>query len=233
VPVAVPVGANPPAQRRDQAAHTLLDLHGRIPCLICITHGKTHDVKILDILLPEPGAFDLFDRGSLDFRRLCRFTQGLAFFVTRAQSNFDYGRRSYRRVDKSTGLRSDQTIILKGPRTSRRYPAPLRLITYYDAEEKRTLTFLTNNFELPAWIIVQLYKARWRTELCFKWIRQHLRIKAFFGTSENAVKTQVWIAISAYVLVAILKKELGIERELREILQDGYREFSCPSIGRW
>jgi len=208
-------------RRRKRAIklHTLLDLQGRIPCFICITHGKTHDVKILDVLVLEPGAFYMFDRGYLDFRRLYRFTQGLAFFVTRSKSNFAYRRRSYRRVDKSTGLRSDQTIILKGRRTSRRYPAPLRLITYYDAEQQRTLAFLTNNFELPAWIIVQLYKCRWRIELFFKWIKQHLRIKAFLGTSENAVKTQVWIAISAYVLVAILKKELGIERELREILQ--------------
>jgi len=199
--------------------HTLLDLRGSIPCFIRITDGKTSDVKLLDEVVPEPGAFYLMDRGYIDFGRLYRFTTSLAFFVTRAKSRHDYVRLSYRHVDKSTGLRSDQTIRLSGPKTSKLYPVPLRRISYFDAETNKRLVFLTNNFELPALVIAQLYKCRWRVELFFKWIKQHLRIKTFLGTSENAVKTQVWIAISVYVLVAILKKELGIERNLSEILQ--------------
>jgi hypothetical protein len=199
--------------------HTLLDLHGCIPCFISITDGKTHDVNILDELLPEPGAFYIMDRGYIDFARLYALTQSFAFFVIRAKSNLDYSRRSYRQVDKSTGLRSDQTIILKGPKTSQMYCAPLRRVSYLDAETGKRLVFLTNNFALPALTIAQLYKSRWQVELFFKWIKQHLRIKTFFGTSENAVKTQIWIAISMYVLVAILKKELRLDRSLNEILQ--------------
>jgi len=199
--------------------HTLLDLRGSIPCFIRITDGKTSDVKFLDEVVPEPGAFYMMDRGYIDFGRLHRFTTGLAFFVTRAKSRHDYVRLAYRHVDKSTGLRSDQTILLTGRKTSKLYPVSLRRISYFDAETNKRLVFLTNNFELPALVIAQLYKCRWRVELFFKWIKQHLRIKAFLGTSENAVKTQVWIAISVYVLVAILKKELGIERNLNEILQ--------------
>jgi hypothetical protein len=199
--------------------HTLLDLHGNIPCFIHITHGKTSDVKALDQLLPEPGAFYMMDRGYVDFRRLYRFTQNLAFFVIRAKRNMDYGRRSYRRVDKTTGLRSDQTILLQGAKTSVDYPVPLRRISYHDADTDKRFVFLTNNFQLPALTIPQLYKSRWQVELFFKWIKQHLRIKGFYGTSPNAVRTQVWIAISVYVLVAILRKELKLDRSLSEILQ--------------
>jgi Domain of unknown function (DUF4372)/Transposase DDE domain len=199
--------------------HTLLDLRGSIPCFVRISHGKTHDVTVLDHLPIEPGAFYVMDRGYVDFRRLYRFTSGSAFFVTRAKRGLDFTRRGRRRVDKTTGLRSDQTIVLAGPKTSRLYPDPLRRVVFYDAETNRRFVFLTNNFTLPALTIARLYKCRWQVELFFKWIKQHLRIKAFYGTSENAVKTQVWIAISVYVLVAIVKKELGIERTLYEMLQ--------------
>jgi hypothetical protein len=199
--------------------HTLIDLRGNIPCFIRITHGKTHDVLVLDHLPIEPGAFYMMDRGYVDFGRLYAFTRQMAFFVTRAKRNLDASRRESRRVDKSTGLRSDQTIVLQGPKTSHLYPAPLRRVAYYDAEHDRRLVFLTNNFELPALTIAQLYRCRWQVELFFKWIKQNLRIKAFFGHSVNAVKTQVWIAVSVYVLVAILKRELKLDRSLTEILQ--------------
>jgi hypothetical protein len=208
--------------RRHKSAikvHTLLDLRGCIPCFIRITHAKTHDVTVLQELLPEPGAFYILDKSYIDFSRLYAFTQSLAFFITRAKRNLDYSRRSYRQVDKSTGLRSDQTIMLKGPKSSNLYPDPLRLIRFFDAESGNRLVFLTNNFALPALTIARLYKCRWQVELFFKWIKQHLRIKAFFGTSLNAVKTQVWIAVSTYLLVAIVKKELKIERSLSEMLQ--------------
>ena len=199
--------------------HTLLDLRGSIPCFVHISHGKMHDVTVLDLLPIEPGAFYVMDRGYVDFQRLYRFTQGSAFFVTRGKRNLDCTRRERRAVDKSTGLRSDQTIVLAGLKSSRLYPEALRRIAFYDDEHQRRLVFLTNNFTLPALTIARLYKCRWQVELFFKWIKQHLRIKAFYGTSDNAVKTQVWIAISVYVLVAIVKKELGIERSLYEILQ--------------
>jgi hypothetical protein len=199
--------------------HTLIDLRGSIPCFISITDGKTHDVNILDQLSLEPGAFYIMDRGYVDFFRLYSFNQQQAFFITRAKSNMDYSRREYRIVDKTTGLRSDQTIILRGPKSSRDYPIPLRRVSYYDVEIQKKFVFLTNNFTLEALTITQLYKCRWQVELFFKWIKQNLRIKTFFGTSENAVKTQIWIAISIYVLVAIIKKELNIERSLNEILQ--------------
>lgn len=199
--------------------HTLLDLRGNIPCFIHISHGKMHDVTALDLLPIEPGAFYVMDRGYVDFERLYRFTQGSAFFVTRGKRNLDCTRRARRAVDKATGLRSDQTIVLAGPQSSRLYPDPLRRVAFYDAEHQRRLVFLTNNFALPALTIARLYKCRWQVELFFKWIKQHLRIKAFYGTSDNAVKTQVWIAISVYVLVAIVKKELRIDRSLYEILQ--------------
>jgi hypothetical protein len=199
--------------------HTLLDLRGNIPTFVRITHGKTHDVTVLDHLPIEPGSFYVMDRGYVDFRRLYRLRIGSAFFVTRAKRGLDYTRRSRRRVDKSTGLRSDQTIVLAGPKTSRLYPDPLRRISFYDAENDRRFVFLTNNFTLPALTIAKIYKCRWQVELFFKWIKQNLHIKSFYGTSENAVKTQVWIAISIYVLVAIVKKELGVERNLSEILQ--------------
>ena len=199
--------------------HTLLDLRGSIPCFVHISHGKMHDVTALDLVPIEPGAFYVMDRGYVDFLRLYRFTQGSAFFVTRGKRNLDCTRRERRAVDKTTGLRSDQTIVLAGPKSSRLYPDPLRRIAFYDAEHDRRLVFLTNNFALPALTIARLYKSRWQVELFFKWIKQHLRIKAFYGTSDNAVKTQVWIAISVYVLVAIVKKELGLQRSLSEILQ--------------
>ena len=199
--------------------HTLIDLRGNIPTFVRITHGKTHDVTVLDHLPIEPGSFYVMDGGYVDFRRLYWFTICPAFFVTRAKRGLDYTRRSRRRVDKSTGLRSDQTIVLAGPKTSRLYPDPLRRISFYDAENDRRFVFLTNSFTLPALTIAKLYKCRWQVELFFKWIKQNLHIKFFYWTSDNAVKTQVWIAIRVYVLVAIVKKELGLERSLSEILQ--------------
>ena len=208
--------------RKHKAAvklHTLIDLRGNIPCFISITDGKTHDVNILDELVLEPGAFYVMDRGYIDFRRLYAFTQSFAFFVVRAKTNLDFGKRAWRPVDKTTGVRSDQTIILRGYKSSKEYPDALRRVSFYDAIHKKRYVFLTNNFNLPPLTIAQLYKSRWQVELFFKWIKQNLRIKAFFGTSENAVKTQIWIAISVYVLVAIIRKELKIERSLSEILQ--------------
>jgi len=199
--------------------HTLMDLRGSIPCFIRITEGKIHDVNILDQLILEAGAFYILDRGYTDFSRLYMFTQHSAFFIIRAKSNLDFSRRNYRLVDKTTGLRSDQTILLKGPKTSQDYPDPLRRIGYFDSENRKRLIFLTNNFSLPPLTIAQLYKCRWQVELFFKWIKQHLRIKSFYGTSVNAVKTQIWIAISIYVLVAIVKKELNLDRSLNDILQ--------------
>lgn len=210
-----------PFRRRKGAVklHTLIDLRGSIPCFVHISHGKMHDVTALDYLPLEPGAFYVMDRGYVDFRRLHRFTLASAFFVTRSKSNLDCTRRERREVDRETGLRSDQTIVLAGPKSSRLYPDPLRRVAFYDAENERRFVFLTNNFTLPALTIAQLYKCRWGVELFFKWIKQHLRIKAFYGNTVNAVKTQVWIAISVYVLVAIVKKELRLERSLSEILQ--------------
>lgn len=199
--------------------HTLMDLRGNIPCFIRITPGQVHDVNLLDQLVLEAGSFYILDRGYIDFKRLHTFTQHSAFFITRAKSNLDYSRRDYRPVDKATGLRSDQTIVLLGPKTSLEYPDPLRRISYFDAENRKRLVFLTNNFILSPLTIAQLYKCRWQVELFFKWIKQHLRIKSFFGTTPNAVKTQIWIAISVYVLAAILKKELNLNRSLSEILQ--------------
>jgi uncharacterized protein DUF4372/DDE family transposase len=199
--------------------HTLLDLRGSIPCFVHVSHGKTHDVTVLDRLPIEPAAFYVMDRAYLDFLRLYRFTQAAAFFITRSKRNLDCTRRERRAVDQATGLRSDQTIVLVGPKSSRLYPDPLRRIAFYDAKNQRRFAFLTNNFILPALTIARLYQCRWQVELFFKWIKQHLRIKAFYGTSDNAVKTQVWIAISVYVLVAIVKKELRIDRSLYEILQ--------------
>ncbi len=199
--------------------HTLIDLRGNIPCFISITDGKTHDVNALDELVLEPGAFYIMDRGYIDFRRLHSFNESMSFFVVRAKKNLNYRRRSYRHLDKSTGLRADQTIVLSGYKASKGYPSPLRRVSYFDSETEIRLVLLTNNFHLPAVVIPQLYKCRWQVELFFKWIKQHLRIKAFYGTSENAVKTQVWIAISIYVLVAIVKKEMKLDRSLNEILQ--------------
>jgi hypothetical protein len=208
-------------RRRKSAVkvHTLLDLRGSIPTSVYVTGGQVHDVNLLDELLPEPGAFYLFDRGYLDFARLYVFAQACAFFITRAKQNTQFYRRLSRTVERSTGVRSDQTILLTGAKTAQLYPDPLRRIHYFDVEKNLRLIFLTNNFLLPALTIAQLYRARWRVELFFRWIKQHLRIKAFYGTSENAVKTQVWVAISVYVLVAIVKKQLGLDLSLYKILQ--------------
>ena len=208
--------------RRHKAAvklHTLLDLRGNIPTFIRVSSGKTHEVNILDELAIEPGAFYVMDKGYLDFGRLFRLHRGAAFFVIRAKSNLAHQRRKSRPIDKTTGLRSDQTIVLTGPVVSQKYAEPLRRISFYDVDHQRKLVFLTNNFTLPAITVAQLYRCRWQIELFFKWLKQHLRIKAFYGNSDNAVKTQVWIAVSVYVLVAILKKELGSELSLAEILQ--------------
>src|SRR3989339_186327 len=208
--------------RKTKAAvkmHTLLDLHGAIPTFISITDGKVHDVNILDYLVLEAGSIYVMDRGYLDFLRLYHITLSLAFFVTRSKSNTSFQRIESRSIDKTTGLICDQTIILKNYYASKDYPKELRRIKYYDKITEKTLTFLTNNFLLPALTIAQLYKCRWQVELFFKWIKQHLRIKKFYGTSENAVKTQIWIAISVYVLVAIVKKRLKIEASLYTILQ--------------
>jgi hypothetical protein len=208
--------------RRHKSAvklHTLLDVRGSIPANVYVTGGQVHDVNLLDKWLLEPGAFYLLDRGYGDFARLYTLTQACAFFVTRARRNTQFYRHRSHPVDPSTGVRSDQTILLTGPKTSRLYPNPLRRIHYFDAEKDLRLIFLTNNFPLLALIIAQLYRARWRVELFFRWIKQHLRIKAFYGTSENAVKTQVWVAVSTYVLVAILKKRLALDLSLYTILQ--------------
>lgn len=199
--------------------HTLLDLRGNIPSFIHISDGKWHDVNVLDYLLPEPGAFYVMDRGYLDFARLHRFHQAGSFFVTRAKSNLKAQRRYSRPVDRSTGLICDQTVTLTVFYSRQGFDAPLRRIRFKDPQTSKTLVFLTNNFALPALTITQLYRQRWQIELFFKWIKQHLRIKAFFGTSENAVKTQVWIAVSVYVLVAIVKKRLNISASLYEMLQ--------------
>ena len=208
-------------RRRKSAVklHTLLDLRGSIPTSVYVTGGQVHDVNLLDELLLEAGAFYLVDRGYLDFARLYTFTQACAFFVTRAKKNLQFYRRGSRPVERSTGLRCDQTIRLSGIRTAQYYPDPLRRIHYVDAERDSQLTFLTNNFLLPALTVAQLYRARWQVELFFRWIKQHLRIKAFYGTSENAVKTQVWVAFSVYVLAAIVKRRLGLEMSLYTILQ--------------
>ena len=199
--------------------HTLLNLRGNIPEFIHISDGKLHDVNVLDILIVQPGSFYLMDRGYVDFARLYTIQQTSAFFVTRCKRNFQFQRRYSHPVDKTTGLRCDQTIITTGVDTAKDYPIPLRRIRYYDAETDKSLIFITNNFDLPALTIAMLFKARWQVELFFKWIKQHLRIKAFYGTSANAVKTQVWIAVSVYVLVAILKKQLDLDESLYTILQ--------------
>lgn len=199
--------------------HTLMDLRGSIPVFILITHGKVHEVTVLDDLIIEAGAIYIMDRGYLDFRRLHGIQQTSAFFVTRAKSNFKFKRLYSNKVDKSTGVQCDQIIVLTGFYAKKDYPDKLRRIRYHDAEHNNTLVFLTNNFTLPALTIAKLYRCRWQVELFFKWIKQHLRIKAFYGTTENAVKTQIWVAISVYVLVAIIKKRLNLEHSLYTILQ--------------
>ena len=208
--------------RKHKAAvklHTLLDLHGNIPSVIFMTHGKIHDVKILDELVLEAGAIYLMDRGYLDFARLYKIHQTPAFFITRAKRNFSFQRLYSHPIEKITGLQCDQTVVLEGFYAQKDYPTLLRRIRYFDTTKDKRLIFLTNNFALPALTITQLFRCRWQIELFFKWIKQHLRIKAFYGTSENAVKTQIWIAISVYVLVAIVKKQLGLEMNLYTILQ--------------
>lgn len=199
--------------------HTLLDVRGSIPTFIFLSDGKLHDVNVLDLLIPEPGSFYIMDKGYIDFARLFRIHEASAFFVVRAKRNFVFSRRESRAVDKSTGLRCDQTVVATGVKTSRYFPASIRRISFVDPESKKRLVFITNNFALPASDIPALYKLRWQIELFFKWIKQHLRIKTFFGTTPNAVKTQVWIAISTYVLVAILKKRLNLDLSLYTILQ--------------
>jgi hypothetical protein len=208
--------------RRHKAAvkmHTLLDLHGNIPTFIRITDGKVHDVNILDEILPEAGAFYVMDRGYIDFERLYVFELSSAFFVVRTKEKVLLQRCYSRPVDQSTGVHSDHPVILTALDSAKAYPDPLRRVSYFDAETNQRLKFLTNNFALPALTIAQIYKCRWQVELFFKWIKQHLRIKAFYGTSENAVKTQIWIAVSVHVLVAILRKRLGLEASLYQILQ--------------
>jgi hypothetical protein len=208
-------------RRRKSAVklHTLLDVRGSIPTNVYVTGGQVHDVNLLDQLALEVGAFYLMDRGYVDFARLYVFTQACAFFITRAKKNLQFYLRTSRPVDRSTGVRCDQTIRLTGIRTAQRYPDALRRIVYFDAEKESRLTFLTNNFSLLPLTIAQLYRARWQVELFFRWIKQHLHLKAFYGTSANAVKTQVWVALSVYVLVAIVKKQLGLDQSLYQILQ--------------
>ena len=208
--------------RRRKAAvkmHTLLDLHGNIPTFIRVTSGDVHDVNILDEIMPEAGAFYVMDRAYVDFQRLFVFTLSAASFVVRTKSNVLLERRYSHPVDKSTGVRSDQTVVLSSFASASAYPDPLRRVSYLDVETGKRLKFLTNNFALPARTIADIYKQRWQVEIFFKWIKQHLRIKAFYGTSENAVKTQIWIAVSVYVLVAIVRKRLGLEATLYQILQ--------------
>ena len=199
--------------------HTLLEIHSAIPVFIAITAGDVHEVNLLDELRPEPGSFIVMDRGFLDFRRLYRLQTALAFFVIRTKSNLRFRRRYSHPHDRATGVRSDQTIVLTGPLTSTLYPIALRRVHYYSAETDQRLVLLTNNFSIPALTVAALYRYRWQIELFFKWIKQHLRIKSFFGTSDNSVKTQVWIAVTVYVLVAIVKKRLGLKHDLYTLLQ--------------
>jgi IS4 transposase len=199
--------------------HTLLDLRGNIPTIVFITSGQLHEVNILDKLPIEAGAIYIMDRGYLDYARLYKLHQSAAYFVTRAKNNARYHRRYYQKIDKTSGLKSDQVITLHGYYSKKDYPERLRRIAYYDEKQNKNLVFLTNNFTLPALTITEIYRKRWQIELFFKWIKQHLRIKAFYGTSENAVKTQIWIAISVYVLIAIIKKQLNLEESLYTILQ--------------
>ena len=208
--------------RRRKAAiklHTLLEIHSAIPVFIAITSGAIHEVNLLDELQPEPGSFIVMDRGFVDFRRLYRLHTGLAFFVIRTKGNLAFRRRYSHPHDRATGVRSDQTIVLSGPLTSTLYPIALRRVHYYSAERAQRLVLLTNNFSIPAVTVAALYRYRWQIELFFKWIKQHLRIKSFFGTSDNSVKTQIWIAVTVYVLVTIVKKRLGLKQDLYTLLQ--------------
>jgi IS4 transposase len=199
--------------------HTLLEIHSAIPVFIAITGGGVHEVNLLDELQPEPGSFIVMDRGFIDFQRLYRLHTELAFFVIRTKSNLAFRRRYSHPHDRATGVRSDQTIILTGPKTANLYPLALRRVHYYSAEREQRLVLLTNNFSIPALTVAALYRYRWQIELFFKWIKQHLRIKSFFGTSDNSVKTQIWIAVTVYVLVAIIKKRLHLKQDLYTLLQ--------------
>lgn len=208
--------------RRRKAAvklHTLMEIHSAIPVFIAITGGGVHEVNLLDELPPEPGSFIVMDRGFIDFQRLFRLHTALSFFVIRTKDNLAFRRRYSHPHDRSTGVRSDQTIILTGPKTGRLYPLALRRVHYYSSERQQRLVLLTNNFSLPPTTVAALYRYRWQIELFFKWIKQHLRIKSFFGTSANRVKTQIWIAITVYVLIAIIKKRLGLKQDLYTLLQ--------------
>jgi hypothetical protein len=199
--------------------HTLLDLRGPIPTMITLSDGKQADVRVLDELLPEPGAFYVMDRGYVDFQRLFRFVLAGAFFVTRTKAGVQLNRLKSLPVDRSAGVRSDHVVWLSTVQSATHYPERLRRVSYRDPQSGKALVFLTNNFDLPALTIAQLYKCRWQVELFFKWIKQNLRIKHFFGTTDNAVKTQVWIAVCVYVLVAIVRKQLGLELSLSQLLQ--------------
>lgn len=208
--------------RRRKAAiklHTLLEIHSAIPVFIAITSGAIHEVNLLDELQPEPGSFIVMDRGFIDFQRLYRLHTALAFFVIRTKDNLAFRRRYSHPHDRTTGVRSDQTIILTGPKSATLYPVALRRVHFYSVEREQRLVLLTNNFSIPALTVAALYRYRWQIELFFKWIKQHLRIKSFFGTSDNSVKTQIWIAITVYVLVAIVKKRLGLKQDLYTLLQ--------------
>ena len=208
--------------RRHKAAiklHTLLEIHSAIPVFIAITSGAIHEVNLLDELQPEPGSFIVMDRGFVDFERLYRLHTALAFFVIRTKDNLAYRRRYSHQHDRATGVRSDQTIILTGPKSATLYPNALRRVHFYSVEREQRLVLLTNNFSIPAFTIAALYRYRWQIELFFKWIKQHLRIKSFFGTSDNSVKTQIWIAVTVYVLVALVKKRLGLKQDLYTLLQ--------------
>ncbi len=208
--------------RRRKAAiklHTLLEIHSAIPVFIAITSGAIHEVNLLDELHPEPGSFIVMDRGFVDFQRLYRLHTALAFFVIRTKDNLAFRRRYSHPHDRATGVRSDQTIILTGPKSATLYPIALRRVHFYSVEREQRLVLLTNNFSIPALTVAALYRYRWQIELFFKWIKQHLRIKSFFGTSDNSVKTQIWIAVTVYVLVALVKKRLGLKQDLYTLLQ--------------
>lgn len=197
----------------------MLEIHSTIPVFIAVTAGDVHEVNLLDELQPEPGSFIVMDRGFVDFQRLYRLHTALAFFVIRSKGNLAFRRRYSHPHDRTSGVRSDQTIVLTGPKTATLYPLALRRVHYYSAEREQRLVLLTNNFSIPALTVAALYRYRWQIELFFKWIKQHLRIKSFFGTSENSVKTQIWIAVTVYVLVAIVKKRLGLKQDLYTLLQ--------------
>ena len=199
--------------------HTLMEVNSSIPVFIDITHAKVHDVHVLDLLFLEPGSFLVLDRAYIDFARLYALDQALAFFVVRAKKNFQFRRRSSRPVSFLDGVKSDQTVMLTGPLSRKLYPVPLRRVSYYSAETDQQLIFLTNNFSITSLTVATLYRCRWQIELFFKWIKQHLRIKRFFGTSPNSVKTQIWIAVAIYVLIGIIKKKLALKQSLYTILQ--------------